>query len=85
MVLNNLHLQPFLFFILVFVLKVPLKVYVEREEKRRKEKEKKREKQRDLKGQVHQIQEEIKLLDPMEDFVKVSKLERQIIKLNKRM
>ena len=81
----TLHMQPFLCFLFVFVLKVPLKIFVKYHEKKQKLRNQNNPKKIDYEQEKLKIQNEINKLNPMEDFVKVSKLQRKIISLNKKL
>lgn len=82
---HSLHLQPFLCFLTVFVLKVPLKLLVKSEQARRKRESKAGASPNDPRRQIKTLESQISDLDPVSDFVKVSKLKRKIIALNKQL
>ena len=82
-----LHFQPFLLCLLAFFVKIPLKYFLKNFKTRfQREKqiiEGKEEQEMTAQQRVLKIESEIRDLDQVEDFVKVSKLKRQILLLKK--
>lgn len=85
MEVQGLHLQPFYCMLLIFVLKIPLKMFVKKQEQKQKDLDKKNQESTDYQQEIKNLNAQIEALDPMEDFVKVSKLKRKIIRVNKLM
>ena len=87
---DHIHIQPLFFFLLVFLIKIPLKIFLKQyEEKAKRENGKKKlnkilSEQEEIDLQINELEQQISQLDPVSDLVKVSKMQRQIIRLNKK-